>query len=159
MSTDSSVHLSRRRRVLVRVAILGVSGLLAAGGLFVVAVVPPTEYSYYPKCQFHTLTGLHCPGCGLTRALHAALNGQFEQALAYNVFAPVLIPVLGLAVGRALWQWAWGEDDDKPPRRRRGPRWERWAPWACLAVILVFWVLRNLPVYPFTWLAPHELGQ
>ena len=26
-----------------------------------------------------------------------------------------------------------------------------------LIVIIAFWILRNIPVFPFTFLAPHEL--
>jgi hypothetical protein len=155
--TDSN-ELTPRRRRLVRCAILALATLFAAGGLFVVAVVPPTEATYYPRCQFHQLTGLHCPGCGLTRALHAALNGRFEQALAYNVLAPVILPILAVSVVRSLWSWVW-EEGGEERRYRRPLRWVRHLPWLILVVLLTFWVLRNLPFYPFTWLAPHELGQ
>jgi hypothetical protein len=72
--------------------------LLAAagvtGGVFILYSYPPAENSYYPGCQFHSLTGLHCPGCGTTRALHAILHGQVAQALAYNAVAFVAMPVL-----------------------------------------------------------------
>src|SRR5688572_21194322 len=111
-----SKPLTRRRRLLVRGGILAVAGVLAAGGLLAVAVVPPADSPYLPKCQFHQLTGLHCPGCGMTRALHAALNGHFAQALAYNPLAPLLLPVIGIAVLRALWDWLW----DAPLPRQVG---------------------------------------
>lgn len=148
--------MSPRRRLLVRGGVLAVAGLVAAGGLFVVAIVPPTQDSLFPKCHFYQTTGLHCPGCGMTRALHAALNGHFAQALAYNPLAPVLLPIVGLSIVRALWGWAWGET---VPRREREPRrWTRWTPWVLFALLAGFWVLRNIPAYPFTLLAPHELA-
>ena len=37
------------------------------------------------------MTGLQCPSCGNTRALHALLHGHVADALAYNAMAPVLV--------------------------------------------------------------------
>lgn len=35
-------------------------------------------------CYINKLTGLYCPGCGMTRALHSILRLEFYQALRYN---------------------------------------------------------------------------
>ena len=123
----------------------------AAGGLFVLASVPPTAATFYPRCQLHTLTGLHCPGCGTTRALHALLNGHVAQALAYNALTFVVLPVVGWSLLHSLWLWE---------RRRPVPRRGRWANgwlWVLMTVVVAYGVLRNIPAYPFTLLAPHEL--
>jgi hypothetical protein len=147
--------MSSRQRTLVRgtLATLGAAGLLLMVG--VLASVPPTADSLYPKCMLHQTTGLHCPGCGMTRSVHAALNGRFEQAFAYNVFAVVVVPYLALAGARWLWAWVWG----LPPRPSRLPAGvRRWSPPVIGIVMVLFWVLRNVPVYPFTLLAPHELS-
>ena len=37
-------------------------------------------------CPFFRLTGLTCPGCGLTRAYIHALHGEFSVAFRYNPF-------------------------------------------------------------------------
>lgn len=132
--------------------LLGAAGLAVA--LWVLATVPPTDATPYPKCMFHQTTGLHCPGCGLTRSVHAALNGRFEQAFAYNVLAIVILPWLAVSGLRSLWSWVWGT----PPRPSRWPAGvKRWTPLTIGIVLTVFWVLRNIPVYPFTLLAPHEI--
>src|SRR5580700_9259192 len=81
--------------LVVRVAhlLLAAAGLVAC--LYTLAVIPPTETSFYPRCLSHSLTGLNCPGCGTTRALHALLNGRIVQALAYNPLAFMLLPAIG----------------------------------------------------------------
>jgi hypothetical protein len=137
---------------MVRLGLLVVLATLSAGALCYVAAVPPDDNSPYPKCQLHSLTGLHCPGCGMTRSLHSILNGQFLQAMAYNLLSPILLPFLAITAVRSLWAWAWGEK--RSPRRRWLPSW---MPLVIGTVLLTFAVVRNIPVYPFTLLAPHEL--
>ena len=142
--------MNPRRRVLVRGALLALAaaGLAAVG--YVLSAVPPTQQSFYPKCTFYQTTGLHCPGCGTTRALHSFFNGRFAEAVEFNLLALVLVPYLAYSVGRATWHWLWGT----PLRTRALP--SRLV-WGLVAVILVFWVVRNIPVFPFTRLAPHEI--
>ncbi|HEY2787596.1 MAG TPA: DUF2752 domain-containing protein [Fimbriiglobus sp.] len=123
----------------------------AAAGLYVLAVVPPTTSSWYPPCMLHATTGLHCPGCGLTRAVHAALNGNFSQAFAYNVLAPVFLAVAGFAAVKSLWYWTWGTN---PPQNRET---SKWIPIGIAVCLVLFGILRNIPAYPFTLLAPHEI--
>jgi hypothetical protein len=143
--------LDRRQRVAVRAALVAGALLLAAAGAFVLATVPPTAASFYPKCVSHQLLGIHCPGCGLTRAAHSLLNGHLAQAFAYNPLLVLLSPYLLLALVRWTWFWLWGTE----ARRSLFPA--RYT-WLILGVFIAYWVLRNVPAYPFTLLAPHEIG-
>ena len=135
----------------MRVGIVVVGGLLVAGGLAFVAVVPPTADSFYPKCQLYQTTGLHCMGCGLTRSAHSLLNGRLEQAVAYNLFTPLLVVWLAFEGGRRAVARL---------RRRPNPGWwfrAEWTPWL-LGALALYMLLRNLPAWPFTLLAPHDLA-
>lgn len=136
----------------VRVGVLAAAAIVALLGVVAVAVVPPTADSWYPGCTFHAATGLHCPGCGLTRGLHAGLNGRIVQALAYNPLIIVVGPWLAVTVGSALWSWAWGGSRPAPRRQSRV-----WFSYLLGGLLLAFWILRNIPVYPLTLLAPHEV--
>ena len=39
---------------------------------------------FLPRCGFHELTGLYCPGCGNTRASYALLHGDVGSAIGQN---------------------------------------------------------------------------
>ena len=53
-------------------------------------------YSFWP-CLFARITGLPCPGCGMTRAVAALLHGEWSLGLAYHPFAPAFM-ILGFLV-------------------------------------------------------------
>src|SRR5688500_12139151 len=76
---------------------LRIGSVLAVGavGAWVLYTFAPTAYRFYPKCAFFALTGLQCPGCGITRALHHLLHGRFEEAFRLN---PMLFVLIGLAL-------------------------------------------------------------
>lgn len=47
-------------------------------------------------CPFHALTGVPCPGCGLSRAVILLLQGDWGGALRVHAFAPLLLAALVL---------------------------------------------------------------
>ncbi len=107
-----------------------------------------TDIAFLPPCVLYNSTGLHCVGCGMTRATHAALHGRFAEAFSHNPLGVVLVPAALLAIALEILAWVRGRPGG--PRVRIGRR----GLWALVAVILVYWVLRNIPFYPFTILAP-----
>ncbi len=151
MTTTPAPSPNRRTRVAVRGALAAMAVLAAGGVVFLLATTPPTPDSFYPKCMMYQATGLHCPGCGTGRSAHAALNGRLAQAFAFNPFAVVLLPVVAGVVLYRLGRWALG-------RPAGNDLWidGRWI-WLLAVALLVFTVLRNIPVEPLTLLAPHEL--
>ena len=67
--------------------------VLIVFGIIVYYYVDPTKYSIMPKCPVKLLTTLDCPGCGFQRALHALLHGHFSEAIHYNLFLVIAIPI------------------------------------------------------------------
>ena len=49
------------------------------------------------NCTFADVTGIPCPGCGLTRAGSALLRGDWQSALQFHPFSPMFV-ILGLFV-------------------------------------------------------------
>lgn len=68
--------------------------LLCGVGLCLYVFFHDPAQSKISVCMFHTLTGLDCPGCGMTRAAYALLHGRFVQAVRYNPFI-YLMPFFG----------------------------------------------------------------
>ena len=108
-------------------------GAMAAAA--VVAAVPPQGQAFYPPCPFHAMTGLWCPMCGSTRALHALLTGHLTQALHDNVLLLAALPVIVV-----LW-FSW----IRPLRLTRSLRWTPATTALLIAVVAAYGVARNLP--------------
>lgn len=47
-------------------------------------------------CIFRTVTGMLCPGCGMTHALSSISRGRFCEAMEYNALSVTLCPLLGI---------------------------------------------------------------
>ena len=105
------------------------------GAAFVLYSWQPGASILYPPCVFKKLTGLDCPGCGSLRGLHALLHGRIPEVVQYNL---LLLPALAMVAiyfsGNSRWWHVVNQ-----------PKW-------VLAVVLAFFVLRNLPVPGLLWL-------
>ncbi len=122
--------------------------LIGAGGLLCAALT--LFYILYLRtgvsCFFHDLTGWYCPGCGTCRAIQAFFRGQFKEMLSYNI----MTVFLGIPAGfvfiheylRLVFPSLHLRAVYVPQRTAEG----------IIAVLLLFWVLRNIPAFSF--LAP-----
>ncbi len=86
-----------RRRLTAAAEVVGAGGV---AGLLVAALLPAAHIEDGPVlCPFRRLTGLPCPGCGLTRSWVYLMHGDVHASLWSNPFGPVAIAaVLILAV-------------------------------------------------------------
>lgn len=128
-------------------AVLLIAACIAAGvGVYLIS---PAQTPWLPRCLFHTTTGLYCPGCGLTRSLHALSHGRLMAALSYNPLIVILIPAGIYSLIQQLYADLTGRlfPFALKPSARMG--------WICLFAVVIFTIARNIPAYPFTLLAPH----
>lgn len=101
----------------------------------------PVQGSLFPECPFYAYTGLYCPGCGSQRATHDLLHLNILEAIDHN---PLMMGVLFFAGTSFLISRSFYYKILYSPK----------TPWVLLIIVVVFWILRNLPLYPFTLLAP-----
>lgn len=99
-------------------------------------------------CPFFALTGLYCPGCGSGRAATALVHLDLLSALRNNVMFVLCILPCGYYMLKLYVKTVFAKD---------------LIPWKepptlvyqiIAAAFILFWILRNLPFFPFTLLAP-----
>jgi hypothetical protein len=124
-----------------RSTVIGIWLLLIAGAVYMF-VFEPGRSGYFPLCPFRLFTGLQCPGCGTSRALHELMHGDFVAAFMLN---PLLLLALPFAL-YAFVRYSTMTLRGRAPRPNALP-----APYiyAIFFVILGFWIFRNTPYYPF----------
>ncbi len=124
------------------------AGILAIStGAFVVGYFNPVSAGFFPVCPLFAVTGLSCPGCGLTRGFHALFHGDVLGALHFNALLPVYFLIFVYLFVAMI----------SIAARGRGLSFNIFRPnliWSFLVIALVFGVVRNFPHYPFTLLAP-----
>ncbi len=124
----------KQKFIIILFSLIGVS---AIGMLY---FFDPMQYSFYPACVFKLVTGFDCPGCGSTRALHALLHGDIFKAANSNILLLVFFPVIIVGLLNLYTQ-------------KSAMVWKMFnKPFFFLLVICAFWVVRNINLYPFTYL-------
>jgi hypothetical protein len=106
-------------------------------------------------CPFKVLTGLPCPGCGLTRSSVALLHGDLSTAVYFHPLGPPII--LAAVIVGLVDAWAWWRSHQPGSTTTASPSWllERLgvspAPWVAIGALVVVWLIR-LPLYLLgTW--------
>ena len=122
--------------------------LLGIGLTILFFFINPSDVNFFPKCPLYVTTGIYCPGCGSQRATHQLLQLNFVGVLQQNVlyFFGLLILVyhititgLNLFFKKNIYNYIYH------------PK----TPIIILVIIIIYWILRNIPYYPFNILAPN----
>ena len=130
-------------KIIITVSIV----IILLGVLSLYSFINPSEYNFFPKCPLYSYTGIYCAGCGSQRAIHQIINGNIITGIRHNyllvlVFA-VLIYKAGLFVLNKIYNKTHNDLLHKPMATK-----------IILVLVLLFWALRNINVFPFTELAP-----
>ncbi|WP_373693810.1 DUF2752 domain-containing protein [Aequorivita flava] len=123
--------------------------LVLAGVFFIVYYTyDPSENGFFIPCPFHYLTGFHCPGCGSQRAIHLLFRGDIFGAFRFNPLMVLTIPILVYGLGITIVNWIFGTS------YRFLLFYSKVFIFGYFALAVIYWVLRNIPIYPFNLLAP-----
>ena len=93
-------------------------------------------------CPIKTITGLDCPGCGITRMFVALFYGNIYQAFRYNPLVFIELPIIFILL--VLYKFK------KEYRKVINIIFI-----VLLIITIVYGVLRNIPMFYF--LAPTEV--
>lgn len=100
------------------------------------------HFNFYIPCPIKKITGLYCPGCGITRMLLSLLKLDFYKAFRYNPLVFISLPI-GIYLyidyiirkNKSLYK--------KIPQK---------AWYIIIVIFIVYGILRNIPSFDF--LAP-----
>lgn len=119
---------------------------------FPILMVCGAYYLYYYKspfpCVFYQVSHLYCSGCGSGRAAYSLLHLNLMEAFHYNIFFVLVLPFLAYYIAGLYLRVVMGRE--LLPMIRITPKQFI----IILSVVLLYGILRNIPVVPFDWFAP-----
>lgn len=122
--------------------------------LAVIVIAVTAYYFFFPsvtflpdmQCLLYRSTGLYCMGCGGQRAFHALLHGHFTIAAHNNLLIFIVLPVVSIKLLEEL------------TGKKFFPEffYSRKFLVPLVVFVVLFTVLRNIPIEPFHLLAPIQ---
>ena len=101
----------------------------------------------YPLCISCDKLGIYCPACGTGRALSCLAHGNLGEAFKLNQLLIIFLPF-------AFYWYICNilECFNLQPKRLK---LNRKIILVIIIVVITYGILRNIPIYPFKFLAPH----
>ncbi|MDT0555460.1 DUF2752 domain-containing protein [Patiriisocius hiemis] len=134
-----------KRLLVVLVIIFSIVGLLT-----IYYFNNPSEHSFFIPCPFKFATGYHCPGCGSQRAIHQLLHLDIAAAFRLNPLMVLSLPLIFWGLGIMIWNYIYQTE------YRVWLFYNKYFIYGYFGLAVVYWVVRNLPYYPFNLLAPNS---
>lgn len=106
--------------------------------IFLVALIGLIVFVFDYRCPFKAMFSIPCPGCGMTRALFALLQGNLTLSLHWHA---LLIPSL---IFLAIYLFLWFK------KKEALKKWENRIILAWAALMLTYWIWRLIFVFPST---------
>jgi hypothetical protein len=100
-------------------------------------------------CPIYKITGLYCPGCGITRCIIALIHLDIYSAFRYNPLVFILLPFLITYLFYKIDIWLF-EKKDKISQKLTG-----YPIYSLIIILIIYGILRNISI--FSWLAPTEI--
>ena len=111
--------------------------LIPAGLLLYYGIVKLTGVGI--PCIFHAVTGLNCPGCGVSRMGIALLHLDLRAAYLYNRCVLILSPMIAVLLFRTAYLYVLGKKKGSLEAKL-----EKYTGLALIVILLAWGVYRNI---------------
>ena len=117
--------------------------ILSVRRIAVILIIGITYYFFVSAsglavpCVFNKITGLLCPGCGITRMLAAAFRGSFKEAFGYNRALFLTLPVIVFILAAEEFKYI-------RTGSRQMSRLSQVILWCEIILLLIFGIVRNI---------------
>lgn len=129
MLKNNSIERKRLNNLLTRCAIVLLAGLLYYAFICITGIKIP--------CLFYEITGLNCPGCGVTRMAVALLRFDIVEAFKYQPVIFCSILPLSICFGVHALRYV---KEGKVPFYK----WQNVLMWFVIVALLLFCIYRNV---------------
>ncbi len=124
-------------------AVLKNAGIILLIGFVYFIFVKLTPFGI--PCVFNLLTGLHCPGCGVSRMFISLASLNFKAAFSYNAYIMIVGPIAAIFVIRHYVLYILNG-------KQKPKKFETVLLVIAFVLMVIFGILRNIPYFSF--LAP-----
>ncbi len=108
---------------------------------------PANPNNFYPPSLSRNWGGFYCAGCGMLRALHQLLHGNWYAALKLNPLLIICLPYFFYWMIPYFTKYFYNIVLYTIPFKTKQLT-------ISILIIIVYGFLRNIPNPPFSWLAP-----
>lgn len=122
--------------------------ILGVALLILYYAINPSTVNFLPKCPLYLTTGFYCPGCGSQRATHHLLNFNFLGVAQQNVLYILGLLFIAYHFFIIAFNFVFKKNIYNYTYHPKTPI-------IILIIVIIFWVLRNITIYPFSLLAPN----
>lgn len=137
-----------RFRVVISLLLLS-AGVLLTFLLIQYDPVNAGNRAVYLFCPLNKLTGLYCPGCGMTRAANDIIHFEILSAIHNNALIVLVFGPFTAYLALREYLYFIMQKHVLP-----FPKLKTWIIVLIIILTVAFTVLRNLPFTPFNWIAP-----
>ena len=96
-------------------------------------------YTYFPKlafkCIFYEISGLRCPGCGITRMLVGFIGLNFWESIRFNFFVGITFPFIMSVVVYTCYLYV---------TEKKASKLFDIVCWLYVGLLLVWFIVRNI---------------
>lgn len=112
--------------------------LLLGGSIYAILY----RFGIHIPCVFHKITGLYCPGCGVSRMCMALIKLDFYTAFRSNPVVLCLLPLFVISFSVSIIRYIQNGS-------KKLLKWQNICLWISIVCLVSFGIMRNIPALSF----------